>query len=73
MSRFLNSVTGIPNPSPKYKMEGYLYEELGPVMFEGKGKEALDQAAAEFEARGKFLRETNSSGGCPMSHAFSAP
>jgi hypothetical protein len=47
-------------------MEGYLYEEVGPKIFEGKGKLAMDKEAEELLARGKLLKETKSSGGCPM-------
>jgi len=47
-------------------MEGYLYEEVGPVHFEGKGKEKMEEEIKELLARGKLLKETRSSGGCPM-------
>jgi hypothetical protein len=49
-------------------MEGYIYEEVGPTVFEGKGKEKMTRMMTELEARGKALKETKSSGGCPIPH-----
>lgn len=48
-------------------MEGYLYEEIGPVRFEGKGMEVMEEEIKKLLARGKLLKETGSSGGCPIS------
>ena len=62
-----NKISGIPNPSLEYRMEGYLYEEVGPRQFEGKGKDVMDEEVVELLTRGKLLKETKSSGGCPMS------
>lgn len=66
MERLTNNLSGIPNPSTEYRMEGYVYEEVGPVRFEGKGKEKMEEEVKELLARGKLLKETGSSGGCPM-------
>jgi hypothetical protein len=66
VDRFLNRLTGVPNPSPEYRMEGYIYEEVGPPVFEGKGKDKVDKETAELVARGKVLLATKSSGGCPF-------
>lgn len=66
LQRFMNNLSGIPNPSSEYRMEGYVYEELGPVFFEGKGKEKMGAEVAEIMERGKLLKETRSSGGCPL-------
>jgi len=66
LGRFMNRLAGIPNPSPEFKMTGYLYEEVGPPIFEGKGKDTVDQETAELIARGKVLLATKSSGGCPL-------
>jgi hypothetical protein len=66
VTRFSNDLQGVPNPGPEYKMEGYAYEEVGPEPFEGKGGEQMDKEITEIIARGKLLRETRSSGGCPM-------
>ena len=62
----MNNLSGIPNPSSEFRMEGYLYEEVGPVAFEGKGKDKMDEEVKELMARGKLLKETGSSGGCPI-------
>jgi hypothetical protein len=47
-------------------MEGYSYEEVGPKQFEGIGKDQMDVVINELLARGKILKETGSSGGCPL-------
>ena len=61
-----NNLSGVPNPSSEFRMEGYLYEEVGPVPFEGKGKDQMDEEVKDLLARGNFLKETLSSGGCPF-------
>lgn len=66
LERFKNRLVGVPNPSSEYKMEGYVYEEVGPPSFEGKGIDKMDQETAELVARGKVLLATKSSGGCPF-------
>ena len=62
----MNNLSGIPNPSPEYRMEGYVYEEVGPKNFEGKGREKMEKEVESIMARGKWLKESGSSGGCPM-------
>jgi hypothetical protein len=47
-------------------MEGYIYEEVGPPVFENKGKDRVDKETAELVARGNVLLATKSSGGCPF-------
>jgi hypothetical protein len=66
LRRFMNELTGVPNPSPEYRMEGYTYEEVGPKIFEGKGKDVLEKEAAGIIERGKLLKKLKSSGGCPL-------
>jgi len=66
LKRWMNDLNGIPNPSPEYRMEGYLYEECGPKSFERKGTEKMEKEVTELLARGKLLKETGSSGGCPL-------
>ena len=66
LDRLKNRLTGVPNPSPEYRMEGYVYEEVGPPDFEGKGKDRVDKESAELVARGKVLLATKSGGGCPL-------
>jgi len=61
----MNALMGIPNPSPRYKMEGYVIEELGPIKYEGKGIEKMDREVADLMARGKSLTAYKSSVGCP--------
>jgi len=66
VKRFMNSVSGIPNPSAQYLMEGYAYEEVGPKRFEGKGRDKMEVNVAELIERGVLLKKTGSSGGCPI-------
>jgi len=49
-----------------YRKEGYLVEEVGTMVFEGKGQDAVHPDAAKIVARGKMLKEKRSNGGCPM-------
>jgi hypothetical protein len=44
-------------------MEGYLYEELGPKIFEGRGVEEINAEVVKIMERGKMLKQTKSSGG----------
>ena len=69
IKRFTNTLSGIPNPSSQYRMEGYAYEEVGPTIFEGKGKEKMEVNVSELLERGKLLKKTKSSGGCPVAFA----
>jgi hypothetical protein len=46
-------------------MRGYLFEELGPKAFEGKGKEDLDRETERLIERGKWIKE-NGMDGCPF-------
>jgi hypothetical protein len=66
LKRFTNNLFGKPNPSTYYGMEGYLVEEVGPVVFEGKGKDTVLTEAAKIVAHVKMLKEKGSNGGCPM-------
>jgi hypothetical protein len=68
LARLKNNLSGVPNPSSEFRMEGYLYEEVGPVQFEGKGKEKMEEEIKQLLAQGKLLKQTESSGGCPMLH-----
>lgn len=43
-----------------------MYEECGPKRFERMGMEKMEKEVKELLARGKLLRETGSSGGCPF-------
>ena len=47
-------------------MEGYDHDQIGPKIFEGKGKDAVDVETARLLERGNILYETKSSGGCPL-------
>ena len=47
-------------------MEGYAYEEIGPKVFEGKGKDKMEANVSELVERGKLLKKTGSGGGCPI-------
>jgi hypothetical protein len=62
----MNNLTGKPNPSAEYRMEGYVYEEVGPKVFERKGQEPMKKEVDEILERGKMLKELKSSGGCPF-------
>jgi len=42
-----DSLRGVPNPSPKFMVDGYNYSEVGPTTFVGKGKEEMDIEVAE--------------------------
>jgi len=64
--RFMNDLTGKPNPSPEYRSEGFLYEEVGPKIFEGKGQDKMAKEIDEIMERGKLLKQLKSSGGCPL-------
>jgi hypothetical protein len=66
LKRWMNDLKGMPNPSSEYRMEGYLYEECGPKRFERMGMEKMEKEVKELLERGKLLRETGSSGGCPL-------
>jgi hypothetical protein len=66
LKRMLNRFSGIPNPSSEYMMEGYDHDQMGPKIFEGKGKDAVDAETARLLERGKVLKETNSPGGTPI-------
>lgn len=66
IKRFTNTLSGIPNPSSQYYMEGYAYEEVGPKRFEGKGIDKMEDTVSELIERGILLKKTGSSGGCPI-------
>lgn len=70
IKRFTNTLSGIPNSSPEYHMEGYAYEEGRPKRFEGKGKDKMEATVSELIERGLLLKETGSSGGCPIANRF---
>jgi hypothetical protein len=65
--RMMNNLMGIPNPGPEYRMEGYVYEELGPIVFEKKGIEKMETEVDELKAHlGKDGLTTGASGMCPF-------
>jgi len=47
-------------------MEGYVYEEVGPEIFKGKGLDKMNKEVDEIIQRGTLLKEFKSSGGCPL-------
>lgn len=57
VQRWINKLSGIPNPSSEYKMEGYVHEEVGPKGFEGKGKEWMDREVKRIMERRKEIVE----------------
>jgi hypothetical protein len=61
----MNTLSGIPNPSSEYKMEGYVHDEVGPKGFEGKGKEWMDQEVDRIMKRRKGIVEKGG-GKCPV-------
>jgi hypothetical protein len=67
-ARIKNYLSGIPNPSAFYRKEGYLIDEMGPAIFEGKGKMAIHEEAAQLVEIGSMMKD-KPLGRCPM--AFS--
>jgi hypothetical protein len=57
IQRWMNKLSGIPNPSSEYKMEGYVHEEVGPRAFEGKGKDWMDKEVRRIMERRKEIVE----------------
>lgn len=46
-SRFLRLNRTSKIPGSEYRMEGYKYEQVGPIKFEGKGIEKMEKETAE--------------------------
>lgn len=63
IQRLVNYIGGIPNPSPEYRMEGYTIEDLGPELFENKGREKMTEEVSQMMKRAAATREVSK---CPM-------
>jgi hypothetical protein len=61
----MNNLSGIPNPSTLFRKHGYVIDEMGPIRFEGKGKEKVSTEAADLIQKGKALKG-KPLGRCPM-------
>jgi len=62
VGRFMNWLSGTPNPSSEYKQEGYLVEDMGPKIFEGKGMEWMEAETSAILARGRLTKKMEQNG-----------